>query len=177
MRYVIILIIFLIWVLWASFSTGGLYELKQINPEYAHPNKGVPYLLSKLNYSNSSGFWDSYHVEQCSLYMPNWTKAERCVRERISCEYTAPKVKNAFGNGEHSDIFSEEFRSCWADKRPFIGPVEWMRASRSLFRIGIVAGSMWLTGGWDKKGDEASRWMEENNGWAKPLMAWMENGQ
>ena len=54
MRYVIF--IFLIWALWASLSTGGLYELKQINPKFPHPNKSVPYLLSELDYSASSGF-------------------------------------------------------------------------------------------------------------------------
>jgi hypothetical protein len=175
MRYVTLIIIFLFWALWASFSTGGLYELKQINPEYAHPNKSVPYLLSKLSYSKSNGFWDSYHVEGCSWYMPNWAKAEQCVRVRISCESKSPKKKDSFG--EHADIFSKEFRSCWTDNRPFMGPVEWMRTSRTFLRIGVISGSLWLTGGWDKKGEEASKWEAKNIFWAKPLMAWAEKGE
>lgn len=175
MRY-IFLIIVLVWALWASFSTGGLYELKQINPQYAHPNKSVANLLSKLSYSKMNGYWDNYHVEQCSLYMPNWSKAETCVRERISCEYEAPQEKDLFGDGEHGDVFSEEFRSCWLDNRPFVGPVEWLRASRVLLRAGVVAGGVWLTGGWDKKGEEASQWEDENESWAKPFMAWADKG-
>jgi hypothetical protein len=170
----VILIIFLISAFWASFSTGGLYELKQINPNYPHPNKSVPYLLSKLSYSQSNGFWDSYHVQQCSFYMPDWTKAEQCVRERISCEQKSPKGRDFLR--EHGDIFSKEFSSCWEDNRPFMGPVEWLRASRTLLRVGVVTGSFWLTGGWDKKGEEASKWEERNKGWIKPLMEWAEKG-
>jgi len=176
MRYVILLI-FIVWALWASISTGGLYELKQINPEYAHPNKSVPYLISKLNYSESNGFWDNYHVEQCSLYMPDWTKAEICVKERLSCEYLSPQEPDLFGKGKHGDIFSEQFRSCWSENRPPTWPTEWMRASRSLWRIGVVAIGMWITGGWDIKGEEATKWEEKNKGWAKPLMAWVKQGE
>ena len=175
MRYVL-LIIFLIWVLWASLSDGGLYKLQQINPEYAHPNKSVSYLLSKLSYSESSGYWDNYHVDQCSLYMPNWTKTEKCIRERISCEYISPQEKDLFGDGEHGDIFSEEFRSCWSDNRPFLGPAEWLRISRALLRLGVVVGGFWLSGGWNKKGEESEKWEKENKGWAKPLLAWAEKG-
>ena len=176
MRYVI-LIIFLIWVLWASFSTGGLYELKQINPQYPHPNKSVPYLLSKLNYSESTGYWDKYHVEQCSLYMPDWTKAERCVSARIACEDQTPQQKDPFGNGTHGDVFSEKFHTCWSENRPFMGPFEWLHASRELLRIGIPIGGMWLTGGLDKNGEEASKWENKNLGWVKPLMEWAERGE
>ncbi len=173
MRYTI-LAIFLVWAGWASFSSGGLYELKQMNPEYPHPKKSLPYLLSKLGYGESNGFWDSYHVENCSFYMPNWNKAERCVRRRISCEFDAPKEK--YSSGARADIFSEEFRSCWKDNRPFRGPVWWLRASRSLWRGGILAASMWLTGGWDAKGDAALKWDDDNKGWVKPVFAWVEQG-
>jgi hypothetical protein len=174
MRY-FILIIFLIWVLWASLSTGGLYELKQINPQYPHPNKSVPYLLSKLSYSQATGFWDHYHVEQCSLYMPDWTKAEECVRARIACESKLPQKKR-FGNETYGDVFSEEFRLCWSDNRPFMGPAEWLRTSRMFWRVGVVTASSWVMGGWDKKGDEALKWEQKNKGWIKPLMAWAEKG-
>jgi len=175
MRYVILLI-FIIWALWASFSTGGLTELKQLNPQYAHPNKSVPYLIGKLNCSKSSGFWDSSHVEQCSWYMPNWAKAERCVRERINCELKSPKKKDSFGE-YYGDIFSAEFMSCWKDKKPFMGPMEWLRASRSAWRFGILMSAVWLKGGWDTTGAEAQKWETENKGWLKPLDAWMVKGE
>ena len=176
MRYFILLL--LIWVLWASFSTGGLYELKQINPEYDHPNKSVAFLTSKLDHSKSNEYWSKYHVEQCSLYMPNWAKTESCVRGRLSCEYTLPQEKDPFGNGTHGDIFSEKFRSCWSNNRPFTGPVEWARLSRGLWRAGIGMGAVWLSGGFDKKSvEELSKWENENKGWTKLVTAWVEKGR
>ncbi|MBI1733244.1 MAG: hypothetical protein HYR49_10840 [Gammaproteobacteria bacterium] len=170
----VILIIFLIWGLWASISMGGLYKLRQMNAEFDYPNKSVPFLLSKLSYSQSNGYWDSYHVEQCSLYMPNWTKAERCVTARLSCEYVATQKKNLLKDGEHADIFSDEFHSCWLENRPLFGPVEWLRASRGLLRAAVVFGVTWLTGGWDKEGEEALKWENNNKGWVRPLIEWME---
>lgn len=156
---------FLIWVLWASVSTGGLYELKQINPKYAHPNKSVAYLVSKLDHSKSSWWLDPWHVEECSLYMPNWAKTENCVRERIHCEHMAPRVKNWTGIlATPGDTFSDEFRSCWSDNHPFFGPAEWLRASRVMFRIGVTSGVMWVTG-------------SDNKGWRRAFEEWLEKGQ
>jgi len=150
-------------------------SLKQINPEYAHPNKNVPYLIDHLTYSESRGFWDTHHMEQCSFYMPNWSKAENYVRERIYCETEAPRKADAFG--DHADIFSDEFRSCFFDNRPFLGPIEWLRASRFLWRYGITLGVMWLAGGSDKKGEASSEWEENNKGWLNVMIAWAEKGQ
>lgn len=170
MYYIVPLSVFLIWALWASLSTGGLYELKQINPGYAHPNKSVPYLVSKLNYSASSGFWDSYHVEQCWGYMPNWAKAETCVRERISCESVSPPMKDS--PRLKRDVFSKEFESCWDQHRPFLGPSEWLRFSRFIWRAGIALGPMWLTGA-STGGDN---WHARHGWWAEPMIAWTEEG-
>lgn len=170
MHYIVLLIVFLIWALWASLSTGGLYELKQINPGYAHPNKSVPYLVSKLNYSTSNGFWDSYHVKQCQMYMPSWAKAEGCVQERILCESVSPQEKDFPLRGR--DVFSKEFESCWDEHRPFIGPSEWLRGSRLIWRFGIGMGAMWLTGA-STGGD---KWEAKHGWWAKPMMAWAEEG-
>jgi hypothetical protein len=166
----LIFLAFLVWVLWASFSSGGLYELKQINPEYPHPNKNVAYLVSKLQYS-ASGYWDNVHVENCSLHMPNWEKAERCVRARISCELGAPKGEGL--DGKSADIFSNKFRACWDDRRPSLGPMEWVRFSRGALRSGIIIGGMWLTEG---LGGEGESWDEENRWWAEPLLGWFEKG-
>jgi hypothetical protein len=163
-------------VLWASFSSGGLHELRQINPQYAHPNKSVAYLLSKLHYSPSNGYWDSYHVGQCSLYMPNWTKAERCVRARIMCESKLPQQKDTFGNGEHGDVFADAFRKCWLDTRPFMGPAEWLRASRGLWRVGVFLGAVWITGGGGRQVEDASKWGNKNLRWLTLLEEWVQEG-
>lgn len=173
MRYLIVT--FLVWMLWASFSTGGLSELKQINPEYAHPNKSVAFLMSKLKYSESNGYWDNYHVEQCSLYMPDWLKSEQCVRERISCEDKLPQENDLFGNGTHGDVFSDEFRMCWLEARPFFGPIQWLRGSRVFMRFGVASGFAWLAGGFSKKGDDYDDWENKHKGWLKPLMRWAED--
>lgn len=87
----IILCLIVVWVLWASFSRSGLYTLKQINPDYQVENKHLAYLISKFVYSDTHGFWDRYFVESCSLYMPNWEKAQECVDARITCQSVAPR--------------------------------------------------------------------------------------
>jgi hypothetical protein len=182
MRYVI-LIIFLIWALWASYSTGALYELKQINPQYVHPNKSAAYLLSKLKSSESSGSMADLnvrsHLQTCSMYMPNWKKAESCVRVRISCEDKSPREKDPFRDEEYGDISSKDFWSCWSDNRPFIGLVVWLRGSRQLWRIGNGMGSLLvaagLTGYWNTgKCCEGYLNMEkENIWWTKPAEEWV----
>ena len=73
MRYIIITIT--AYVLWVSLSTGGLYEFKQINPDYAHPDRSAAYLVGRYYLSGGDRYIDKLHVERCSLYMPNWAKA------------------------------------------------------------------------------------------------------
>lgn len=175
MRIGIVLLI-VIWVVWASISTGGLYELKQLNPDYVQSNRSIAYLVSKWNYSQANGHWDRYHVEQCSYYMPNWVKAEACVKARIACEYKSPREKDEFG--EKANIFSKEFKSCISEEHPFFGPNEWLNASRALWRVVIVAGVVWIGGGFNKdnKDEKAVRWEKNNKWWAEPLLAWGEEG-
>ena len=173
-----IFLLFLIWAGWASFSTGGLYELKQFNPAYAHPNKSAAYLISKINNHESNGFWNTHHVKQCSFNLPDWAKAERCVKDRIACDRLSPIVDESFGpNKIQRDIFSDTFNSCWEDKRPSLGLVGWLRASRALWRLGILSGAGWLTGGFDAKGQEYEEWLAKNKGWLKSLDAWVQEGQ
>ena len=171
----LIFIVFIVWVAWATFSTGGLYNLKNMNPDYPHKYKSVPYLISQLNYTEQTTYWSHYHVEQCSLYMPDWAKAERCVRLRISCELKSPRRKDN-GFEDYADIFSEEFWSCFDDIRPFMGPSEWLRASRAFWRIGIGMALIWVTGGADAKGDSYVQWEKDNLWWGGPVLEWMEKG-
>lgn len=168
--FVIILIIG--WILWASLSTSGLYELNQINPEYVSSDRSLAYLVSKWNYSLRNGFWDHYHVENCSLYMPDWINAEACVNARIFCESKAPLKTDA--SGTHADIFSKEFKSCFSEKRPTFGIIEWIRLSRSIYRIAIVSSAYWITGGFKNIDDshKTDEWEKNNNWWAKPLLEW-----
>ena len=166
----LLFILFCSWLGWASCSTGGLHELKHLNPDYAHPNRHVAYLVSKINWSESSGFWDSFHVESCSAYMSNWEKAERCVRARLSCELTAPTETDAFGT--RPDVSSAVFRECWQSRRPPQGPVEWIRLSRGLFRGASVYLILRLMGA-----DSDPDWDERNAWLANPLVDWMERAQ
>jgi hypothetical protein len=173
---VFIFFLFLVWAGWVSLSTGGLYELRQFNPDYAHPNRNAAYLISKVNYSEDNGMWDFYHVEQCSQHMPNWEKAKRCVEARVSCELKSPKTKDAVGFKDERDIFSEIFASCLKNKKPSLGPMELLRLSRTLWRGGVFFGSIWLTGGFSLKGKEDEVWRAKNDGWVKPLRAWFKEG-
>ena len=166
-----IFLLFLIWAGWASFSTGGLYKLKQFNPAYAHPNKSAAYLLSKIHNHESNGFWDAHHVKQCSIHMPDWVKAERCVKTRILCDQLSPIVDESFGpNAIRRDIFSDTFNSCWEDRRPGLGLMGWLHLSRTAWRVGIFIGAVWLTGGEEE-------WEKNNKGWAKSLDAWLQEGR
>lgn len=174
---VIFLVILIPWLIWASFSTGGLYELKQINPKYEHPNKHVAYLVSILNYSESSGLWDSDHVEFCSLYMPNWKKAEECVKNRLYCELKAPTKKDIFSDKRDPDILSDEYRKCWDERRLYLGVMEYLRVSRALFRYGLLLFGVWITGGAETENHEDDKWMKKNKYWAEPLEAWANKGR
>ena len=165
-----------VWMLWASLSEGGLYELRQINPEYAHPDKSVTFLISKLGYSESNGLYDSHHVEQCSFYMPNWAKAKRCFRVRKSCEAKMP-IKEQYVGMDVPDIFSDKYDDCWNKNHPFRGPYWWLRFSRGLFRGGVSLGLTWVTGGFGGKGEKQTKWEEENESWTMPVMEWLREGQ
>jgi hypothetical protein len=166
--------VILVWTPWASCSDGGLHQLKQINPNYDHPNKSVAFLLSISEYSADS--WDWYHVELCSISMPNWEKAERCVRARQACEVFAPFKTDLFGTKR--DINSDKFYSCFQERRPFIGPMELLHGSRILWRAGVALVATLVTGGFDAtKGSGTTEWEEENRWWSEPLSNWMEEGQ
>ncbi|NQV20114.1 MAG: hypothetical protein HQ511_01720 [Rhodospirillales bacterium] len=172
-----IFLLFLVWVSWASFSTGGLYELKQFNPDYAHPNKSAAYLISKINDHESNGFWDDYHVKNCSFHMPNWARAEKCVRGRLFCDQLSPVVDKTYGpNKIRRDIFSDEFTSCWIKKRPSLGPMGWLHGSREMWRLGVLSGAVWLTGGFNAKGQKYEEWLVRNKGWTELLDAWLQEG-
>jgi len=172
-----IFVLFLIWAGWASFSTGGLYELKQFNPDYAHPNRNTAYLISKINFHESNGYWDNYHVEQCSFQMPDWAKAKKCVEARIACDRKSPKVDNSFGSKKiKRDIFSDAFKSCWGNTRPSLGPMAWLRGSRASWRLGIVGGVAWLAGGFDADSREFDEWVAKNKGWTESIEAWLQEG-
>ena len=74
MRYIIITIT--AYALWASLSTGGLYEFKQINPDYAHPDRIAAYLVDKYYLSGGYRYIDRLHVKRCSFYMPTPSKPQ-----------------------------------------------------------------------------------------------------
>lgn len=170
------LIIFLIWLLWASFSEGGLYKLQQMNPEASH-KRSVEFLLSKLHGSESNRFWDSHHVKQCFDYMPNWSKAELCVRTRIYCESKAPQKLSEYSVESFPDIFSDEFKSCERENRPFLGPMEWLHGSRFLYRNLVMLGVIWISGGFNLKGQEAISYDYDNRYWLNSLMKWVSKGE
>ena len=169
------------WVLWASFSHGGLYQLKQINPEYPHPNNNVAYLTSKLemDWSKPNSYWDKYHVEQCFPFMPNWAKAADCVKAGIYCQNTVAQDKDVSGNEVDFEMFSsEEFRSCWKNEIPMFGPIEWFRLSRGLWRGVISMGAIWLAGGFETSTvEEISSWEKENKRWMELMTTWVEKSQ
>lgn len=172
----IIFFLFFVWAGWASLSTGGLYELQQFNPDYVHPNKNVAYLISKISWDESSQYWDNYHVKHCSAHMPDWAKAKRCVEARIACDRLSPVVDNSVSFRIQRDIFSVAFSSCWKDTRPNIGPMALLRQSRALWRLGILSGLVWLTGGFDAEGQEQEEWIADNRDWGESLEVWMHEG-
>jgi len=147
MKIAFVIVIFLTWLVWASFSTGGLYQLQQMNPEYQYPHKSINALLSKLEYSEYNGLLDKYHVELCFIYMPNWEKTESCYDRRKLCQILSDKVKNPFGPGKHGDVFSDKFESCYERGKPFMGPAEWLRTSRIWWRLTIFKIRIWFAGG------------------------------
>ena len=110
--------------------------------------------------------------------MPNWTKAEECVKERLYCEIKAPPQKEKFMGKSYPDIFSDEFDACEENNRPFMGFTEWLRASRTMLRARFGFGAMWLTGGFeDRTIEEQTKWDEQNKYWAIPLIEWVDKGQ
>jgi len=179
-----------VWLLWASFSTGGYYELKQMNPDYPVADKNLSFLLGKLDYRESKGILDlleeldyreskgildSRHVEQCSVYMPNWDSAADCVTTRIACERQATQKKSAYS--EHVDIWAKEFQDCFAERRPVMSPVDWLRFSRTMWRLAILLAGLWVTDFTDQGGKAAETWEAENRWWVDPVKAWAERGQ
>ncbi|UTW04519.1 hypothetical protein KDX31_05800 [Amphritea atlantica] len=167
MRYFFIGLV-IVWVIWASFSTGGFHELKQINPEYAHPDRNIANLLSKLE---GERMIDSRHVEWCAFYMPNWPKANRCVKERIRCEFEVvlphDRTREYF---MFSDTLNPEYQACWEERKPWLGPMEWLRVSRALWRGGIGLGFLWIVDKLYGEGEE--EWSPTARSWAEAILAW-----
>ena len=168
-----ILVVLLIWAAWASVFDGGLKELKQVNPAYAHPDKSVAYLVSQLNANpKPDRLWTKFHVENCSIYMPDWQDAESCVRERLRCELNKPQSVNPI---DYS--FSGPFRDCASGRKPFMGPAVWVRLSRVLFRFGVSFGAMWVGSGFALDADATNKWAKNNPTFSKSLMRWTEDAK
>jgi hypothetical protein len=176
MRYglLTLLVIFLSWLLWATFSTGGLYQLKQINPEYTHPHKSVLYLISNLKFDDPDDVYDYTHLISCSVYMPNWTKAENCMRATLTCEKENSTAKDRTEG--HRDISSDEFNTCVKNNRPFMGAFEWLRYSRSMYRFRVLQGCIWIMGGSGLNENDNQEWYIRNRGWVYSLWAWVRKG-
>lgn len=153
-----------IFLIWATFSTGGLYELEQINPAYPHPNKDVAFLIEKLNHI---GTFDRFHVEQCWPYMPDWSKAKECVDVRFFCQSISPKDKE----DDWADVSSDEFDICFKEKRPTVGFSEIMRVGRNFFRVYVVYKILRFTKEESLSNSESKKW------WKKHLKAWYEQGE
>lgn len=170
-----LVVIFLIWLMWACFSTGSFYKLKQLNPNIER-TRSINFLLTKLYDSEENGFWYSYHVEACSLFMPNWAKAEYCVRNRIYCESKAPTKLGSIFHETHADIFSNEFRQCVENNGTINGSMEYLRSSRGFLRIGVYMALIWLTGGFNLDDKESIEYDEKNRFWLKPLYKWVQKG-
>lgn len=173
MRYYLIGAL-IVWALWASISTGGFHQLKQINPQYAHPDRNIANLLSKLE---AERIIDRRHVEWCSLYMPNWPKANRCVKERIRCELEVvlpqSRTREYF---MFADTLNPEYQACWEERQPWVGPMEWLRVSRSLWRGGIAWGFVWVATEWHNTQNE-EEWNPNFRAWGNALLSWMQRAE
>ena len=159
----LVLIILIPWMIWASFSTGGFYQLEQINPEYPHPNKNVAFLMAKLNGSPV----DEFHVKQCAPYMPNWDKAKECVSTRLHCQSMLPPPTNSYG---WPNFNSKQYEKCFEDNKPPVGFYEIMHFSRGAFRALVVYGILKLMNEDSLSNFESKKW------WKKPLQGWFERG-
>lgn len=166
-----------VWLLWASCSTGGLYQLKQMNPAFVHPNKYVALLLPVLNpLPKEHEFWDRQHIESCAVYMPDWDIAYTCYVQRKWCEGEAP-WKDSPLSGRHPDIRSKEFHACWVSHQPALGLREWLRFSRLAFRAALGIVPMWAGGGTGKMDAEhGAHWEGRNRWWTEPVTRWIEQG-
>lgn len=160
-----LLLLFVPWCGWASCSEGGFTDLKRLNPGFAQEDRNLAHLVALYNDHDSPAFWQTDHVEQCSVYMPNWSDADDCFRARVACEVGAPLSKY----GE-TDLFSKEYIDCFAQKRPFRGPLFWLRASRSLWRVAVGLGSGYLVCG----GDVSAQCEENHQEFLRSLLHWME---
>ena len=172
------LLVFLVWVFWASCSTGGLAQLREKNPEYPDPNVHVAYLLSQLHADPVDGFWlSSQHVEDCSLYMPDWQEAENCVRIRFYCEMVdrrAPYLKREpYQKRALRDSFSKEYRECFKEFGPTRGVYWYLHASRYGPRLAVGMMFLKLSGASQDDLD----WDRRNKWWAEPIFRWMMDGQ
>lgn len=165
----IIIFIIFTWIIWASTSTGGLYELKQLNPSYVQQNDEKYYLVIKLN-----SFDGRYFVDKCGFYMPSWERAEKCVKINIFCEQLLPVTKNKYGL-DTRDIFSDQFKACIDQNKQTYNFFDYMRISRAFWRIAIGTGCIWARGGFNKN-ISAEEWDKKNSYWAKPLLEWMDKG-
>lgn len=106
--------------------------------------------------------------------MPNWRKTQACVQTRISCEHKAPFIEKM--SVKWRDTFSASYKSCWFEKRPIVGPVEYLRISRAAWRVAIILSVVWIRGGFDKNIDTI-KWEKKNKWWINPMFQWLNKSE
>lgn len=165
---------FITWLIWAIFSTGALYELKHVDSRLLERNLSANYLFQKLVITEKSGLWDSYHVESCSFYMPNWEKAEICVRTRLYCETLSPKNTSSYIIS--ADIFSKQFKDCFNKFKPAFGIAEYLHYSRVWFRARVMMTLIWFEGGFEGLEKKAKSIQEKQKieRWLREIIEWVQ---
>lgn len=161
------------WMIWATFSTGGLSKLELLNP-LTTESESAKYLASMLNRNTES---DIDNIHYCYAFMPNWPKASLCVKNRSFCEkqiFTPArqsqkyiKFTNSLPTLNIDDVSREEavgilneiensISTCMQVNGPSLEIVEWLRTSRYKFRIKIYQLRFFLSAG--KLSENPSYW-------------------
>jgi len=93
--------------------------------------------------------------------MPDWTKAEECVRARIACESTLPQQKDPIGDGMHETYFLRNFAYAILTIAHLWGLLNGCAALACSGDLGCLRRFL-ANRRMDKKGDDASKWEQKN---------------
>lgn len=127
---------------WSMCSTGGLYELKQMNPKHQHENKNLTLLTAVAQEGPwyEATFWPI--LEKCASFMPDWDDAGLCFTSYVDCEekhYGYEEWKRDTINGvEIAPGATEEYHRCISAGVPTCGPLCQLRSFRAFARKGTA---------------------------------------
>ena len=126
---------------WSACSTGGLYELRQMNPEHKHQEKSLAILVESAREGARHEAILKPLLEACSGFMPDWDEASDCLVARVECEekhYGQDEWLRDDRKGIRPQSVADYFQ-CIDARVPMCGPICQLRVFRAWARSRVAA--------------------------------------